>query len=107
MREAQQAISEENAARREGEANAARELQSAQIELATRRERVAAAEQRAADLESQLQRQQAQYEQELAQLRESQAATAAALRQIEARVPEHSQPGPRARKPVKQPGRSP
>jgi len=60
-------------------------LQSVQIELATQRERATAAEQRATDLVSQLKHQQGQNEREIAQLRESQAATAAALRQIEAR----------------------
>ena len=53
-------------------------MQSVQIELATQRER-------ATDLVSQLKHQQGQNEREIAQLRESQAATAAALRQIEAR----------------------
>ena len=66
-------------------ASASKELQSVQIELATQRERATAAEQRATDLVSQLKHQQGQNEREIAQLRESQAATAAALRQIEAR----------------------
>jgi hypothetical protein len=102
---AQQALDEEKTARREAEASALRALQSVQIELATRRERAAASEQRAADLGAQLKRQEQQAEREIAQLRESHAATAAALRQIEPRVQETSKPRPPARKPLMPPRR--
>jgi hypothetical protein len=77
-----QSLHEEKTTRREAETDASKRLQSVQIELATQRERAAGAEQRTCDLASQLKRQQEQYEREIAQLRESQAATAAALRQI-------------------------
>jgi hypothetical protein len=58
----------------------------------TRSPKATAAEQRATDLASQLQRQQAQHEREIAQLRESQAATAAALRQLETRSKSDDKP---------------
>ncbi|WP_088952496.1 hypothetical protein [Variovorax sp. HW608] len=67
--------------------------------MATLRERVSAAEQRAGDLASQLQRQQEQAEREMAQLRESQAATAAALRQLEARQEADTEKTPPGRPP--------
>jgi hypothetical protein len=82
---AQQALHEEKTARRDAEASASKQLRNVQIELATQRERTAGAELRANDIASQLQRQQAQHEREIARLRESQAAAAAALRQLEAR----------------------
>ncbi|RZL91188.1 MAG: DNA-binding protein, partial [Variovorax sp.] len=79
----QQALQEEKARHRDATAAWSRRHQEAQVELATLRERAAGAEQRVADLASQLQRQQEQSEREIAQLRESQAATTAALRQLE------------------------
>jgi hypothetical protein len=97
----QQALNDEKTARREAEASASGALQSAQIELATQRERATASEQRAADLGSQLKRQEQQAERGIAQLRESHAATAAALRRIDASEHEPSQQGPRARKTTK------
>ncbi|WP_436307867.1 DNA-binding protein [Variovorax sp. LjRoot290] len=76
--------------------------QELQLELATLRERAAGADQRATDLVSQLQRQQEQSDREIAQLRESHAATAAALRQLEARGKGQEAPKPaRPRKPSK------
>jgi hypothetical protein len=56
----------------------------------------AGAEKRAADLATQLERQQGQAEREIAQLRESQAATAAALRQLEARGRADGEGAPKA-----------
>ena len=82
---ARQALQAEKAARTDAAASWSRQEQATQIELATLRERAGAAEQRAGDLASQLMHQQAQVEREMAQLRESHAATAAALRQLEAR----------------------
>jgi hypothetical protein len=63
-------------------------------ELATQRERTAGAEQRATDLAFRLKRQQEQSEREIAQLRETQATTAAALRQFEARGEDGKTPPP-------------
>jgi hypothetical protein len=80
----QQALQDEKAAHRDAAATWSREHQAAQVELATLRERAAGAEQRATDLATQLQRQQEQSEREIAQLRESQAAAAAAMRQLQA-----------------------
>ncbi|SCK09578.1 hypothetical protein VAR608DRAFT_0356 [Variovorax sp. HW608] len=82
---ARQTLQAEKAAHAEAAAAWSRQEHATLVELATLRERAGAAEQRAGDLASQLQHQQAQAEREMAQLRESQAATAAALRQIEAR----------------------
>jgi len=96
---AKQALQDEKASHRDAAAAWARQHQEVQIELATLRERAAGAEQRANDLASQLQRQQAQSEREIAQLRESQAATAATLRQVEARrKSDETAPIPRTRK---------
>jgi hypothetical protein len=83
---AQQALHEEKTAHRKAESEGSRQIQALQLELATQGERAAATSQRANDLDSQLQHQQAQHEREIAQLRESQAATTAVLRQIEARA---------------------
>jgi hypothetical protein len=83
---AQQALHEEKAARREADSEGARQIQALRLELATLRERAAASQQRATDLASQLKSQQAQQQREIAQLRDSQAATTAALRQIEGRA---------------------
>jgi chromosome segregation ATPase len=82
---AQRELRDEQSARQADATTWTRQLQEAQVELATQRERTTGAEQRAGDLASQLQRQQEQSEREIAQLRESQAATAAALRQLEGR----------------------
>jgi hypothetical protein len=82
---ARQALESEKAVHAEAAAAWSRQEQATQVELATLRERAGGAEQRVTDLTSQLQRQQEQAVRELAQLRESQAATAAALRQLEAR----------------------
>jgi hypothetical protein len=81
---AEQALQAEKAAHREAAAAWSRQEQEGLVERATLRERAAGAEQRASDLAGQLQRQQEQAEREIAQLRDSQAATAAALRQLEA-----------------------
>ena len=82
---ASQALQSEKAAHRDAAAAWSRKEQAIQVELATLRERATGAEHRATDLAAQLQRQQKQAEREIAQLRESQAATAAALRLLEAR----------------------
>ncbi|MGJ7512048.1 DNA-binding protein [Variovorax sp. GT1P44] len=82
---ARQALQAEKAAHSDAVATWSRKQQEVQVELATLRERAAGAEQRATDLAAQLQHQQQQSERESAQLRESQEATAAALRQLEAR----------------------
>ncbi|MGJ7511299.1 DNA-binding protein [Variovorax sp. GT1P44] len=82
---ANQALQAERTAHGDAVATWSRKQQEIQVELATLRERAAGAEQRAMDLAAQLQRQQQQSERESAQLRESQEATAAALRQLEAR----------------------
>jgi hypothetical protein len=82
---ARQALQAEKAAHTDAAAAWSRQEQATLIELATLRERAGGAGQRVNDLVSQLQRQQEQAEREMAQLRESQAATAAALRQLEAR----------------------
>ena len=113
-RSAQEAASRtlqaEKAAHQDDAAAWSRKEQVIQVELATLRERATGAEHRATDLAAQLQRQQQQAEREIAQLRESQAATAAALHQLEARrakgdgeVAKKSQPGraARGRKPTK------
>jgi hypothetical protein len=94
---------EEKSARRQADANAAHTLQNAQIELATLRERAAAADKRVSDLVSQLQRQQQHAEREISQIRESQATTAAVLRQIEGGLQKPSQAGPHTRKTTKKP----
>ncbi|RZL95797.1 MAG: hypothetical protein EOP82_01995 [Variovorax sp.] len=102
---ATQAFQVEKAAHREAAAAWSSQQQEIHVELATLRERAAGAEQRATDLAIQLQRQQEQAEREIAQLRESQATTAAALRQLEARRAEGDEkPGsggrvPRGKKP--------
>jgi len=80
---AEQALQAAKAAHRDAAAAWSRQEQEGQVELATLRERTAGAEQRAIDLAAQLQRQQEQAEREIAQLRDSQAATSAALRQLE------------------------
>lgn len=107
---ASRALQAEKAAHRDDAAAWSRKEQVIQVELATLRERATGAEHRATDLAAQLQRQQQQAEREIAQLRESQAATAAALRQLEARrakgdgeVAKKSQPDRAARggKPTK------
>jgi hypothetical protein len=82
---AQQTLHEEQAARRDAVASASRQVKDAEVELATLRERSAGADERVKDLTMQLQRQGEHAEREITQLRESQATTAAALRQIEAR----------------------
>jgi hypothetical protein len=82
---AQQGLLDEQSTRREEAAGLSRQLQEAQVELATQRERTAGAERRAADLTAQLQRQTQQSEREIAQLRESQAAAMIALRELEVR----------------------
>jgi hypothetical protein len=82
---AQQALQQEESSHRDAEIAWSQQHQTAQIELATLRERAASAEQRATDLASQLQRQHAHSERELEPLRESQSATTAVLRQLEAR----------------------
>jgi len=82
---AQQALHQEQGTRREVEAAAAQQVQALQIELATWRERAASADARGQDLAAQLQRQGEQAEREITRLRESQAATAAALHQLENR----------------------
>jgi hypothetical protein len=92
--------------RREAVATAARQIKDVEVELATMRERAAAAEQRSADLASQLQRLSTTPEREISQLRESQAATAAVLRQFEARIHEPDKPGSRARKSARGSARS-
>jgi hypothetical protein len=79
----QRALQDEQSARRADAADRTRQLQEAQLELATQRERTHGAEQPTADLDALLQRQAAQSEREIARLRESQAATAAALRELE------------------------
>ena len=82
---ARQALQAAKSAHRDAEGTWSRQVQEVQIELATQRERTTGADLRATDLASQLQRQQEQSEREISQLRESLAATAAALRQLEAR----------------------
>ena len=98
----QQALHQEQGTRRELEAAAAQQAQALQIELATWRERAASADARAQDLATQLQRHGEQSEREITQLRESQATTAAALRQLESR--QQSSPiapkTPRTKKPA-------
>lgn len=81
---AAQALRDEEASRRDAAATWARQHLETQLELATQRERAAGAEQRASDLASQLQRHQEQSDREITQLRESHAATVAALVQREA-----------------------
>ncbi|KWT97687.1 MULTISPECIES: DNA-binding protein [unclassified Variovorax] len=87
---AEQALQAEKSAHREAAAGWSRHEQEGKVELAMLRERAAGAEHRANDLAAQLQRHQDQAEREIAQLRESQAATTAALRQIEARSAENN-----------------
>lgn len=82
---ATQALQVEKVAHQDAAAAWSRQQQEMQVELATLRERAAGVEHRATDLASQLQRLHEQSEREIAQLRESQAATAALLRQLEAR----------------------
>ena len=84
------------------ESAAAQQAQALQIELATWRERAAGADGRAQDLAAQLQRQGEQAERAITQLREHQAATAAALRQLEARqtTSAGAPKNPRAKKPA-------
>ena len=82
---AEQALVQAQAKHREEESTWSRQLRELQVEQATLRERAAGAEQRAGDLAIQLQRQQEQAERQISQLQESQAATAAALRQLDAR----------------------
>ena len=82
---AEHALVQAQAKHRDEESTWSRQLQALQVEQATLRERAAGAEQRAGDLVAQLLRQQEQAQQQIAQLRESQATTAAALRQLQAR----------------------
>ena len=99
---AQQALHQEQGTRREGEAAASQQVQALRVELATWRERASSADARVQDLAAQLQRQGEQAEREITQLRESQAATVAAVRQLEARQktgPSASK-SPRAKKPA-------
>ncbi|CAN7782534.1 DNA-binding protein [Variovorax sp. LjRoot175] len=91
---AKQALQEEKTAHRDAAAVWSRQHQEVQVELATLRERAAGAELRATDLASQLQHQLEQSKREIAQLRESHAATAAALRQLEARGKGEEAPQP-------------
>jgi hypothetical protein len=81
---AEQALQAEKAAHREAAAAWSLEQQEMRIDLATLRERGAAAEQRAADLGDRLRHREEQAEREIARLREEQATTATALRQLEA-----------------------
>ncbi|OUM00103.1 hypothetical protein A8M77_23260 [Variovorax sp. JS1663] len=102
MATAQQRLHEEQSARRTDAASWARQLLEAEVQLAARREREAAAEQRVADLASQLQRQAEQSDREITQLRESHAAAAAALRQLETKgIGEEKPQGARARRSLK------
>lgn len=82
---AEQARQAEKAAHREAAATWSNEQQEMRVELATLRERAAGAEQRAADLGERLRRQESQAEREIARLREDQATTVAAQRQLQAR----------------------
>jgi hypothetical protein len=96
---AREALQAKKAAHTEAASAWSRQEQATQVELATLRERAGAAEQRAGDLALQLQRQQAQAEREMAHLRESQAATAAALRQLEVRQEADAEKTPPGRAP--------
>lgn len=80
---AEQALQAERAAHREAVAAWSRAEQEMRVELATLRERAAGAEQRAAYLGERLRRQEEQAEREIARLREHQATTVAARRQLE------------------------
>jgi hypothetical protein len=97
----QRALQDENIAHRDAATTWASQLQEATVELATLRERAAGAEQRATDLASQITRLQEQSERDISQLREGQAVTVAALRQLEARGNEGSARSPRSKKPPK------
>ena len=96
---AQQALQAEKLAHRDAAATRSLQLQEVQLDLATQRERAAGAERRATDLASQLQRQQEQFEREISQLRDSHAATSAALRHLQGQPKANETPPPsRARK---------
>jgi len=95
----QQALQDEKAAHRHAAVTWSRQQQEAQVELATLRERAAGAEQRATDLASQLQRKQEQSERDISRLRDSHAATSAALRHLKGHAKGNETPPPsRARK---------
>jgi hypothetical protein len=95
----QQALQDEKAAHRHAADTWSRQQQEAQVELATLRERAAGAEQRATDLASQLQRKQEQSERDISRLRDSHAATSAALRHLKGHAKGNETPPPsRARK---------
>ena len=92
----QQALQDEQTAHRDEAAAWSRQYQEAQVELAILRERGAGVEQRAIDLASQLQRHLDQSEREIKHLRDSHAATAAAMRKLGSQH-EHSDTTPHAR----------